>query len=113
MYHATISDASALLSTGVVRFDMKVVSNPSDPDSSWLFKIESTGAVSAVELPLTDSVEGEAPVLGQWQTYTFTLQQLFDAGLDISDINVLMVFPAWGTGDGAVYRIDNAEIAAE
>ena len=106
-------DASALLSTGVVRFDMKVVSNPSDPDSSWLFKIESTGEVTAVELPLTDSVEGKAPVLGQWQTYTFTLQQLFDAGLDISDINVLMVFPAWGTGDGAVYRIDNAEIAAE
>ena len=75
--------------------------------------MQETGAATAVELPLTDSVEGEAPVLGQWQTYTFTLQQLFDAGLDISDINVLMVFPAWGTGDGAVYRIDNAEIAAE
>lgn len=106
-------DASAFLSTGVVRFDMKVVSNPSNPDAVWKFKIESTGAATAVELDLTDSVEGVAPVLGQWQTYTFTLQQLFDAGLDISDINVLMVFPAWGTGDGAVYRIDNAEIAAQ
>jgi len=39
------------------------------------------------------------------------VQSLFDAGLDISDINVLMVFPAWGTGEGAVYRIDNVVIA--
>ncbi|WP_064663765.1 glycoside hydrolase family 16 protein [Pseudoalteromonas sp. MQS005] len=104
-------DASAILANGVVQFEMKMVTPPNDPDSVWTFKIESTGAATAVELPLAQSVEGEVPVIGQWQTYTFTVQSLFDAGLDISDINVLMVFPAWGTGEGAVYRIDNVVIA--
>ena len=104
-------DASAILANGVVQFEMKVVTPPNSPDAEWKFKIESTGAATAVELPLAQSVEGEVPVNGQWQTYTFTLQSLFAAGLDISDINVLMMFPAWGTGEGAVYRIDNVVIA--
>ncbi len=103
-------DASNLLADGVVRFDLKVISAPNDANSVWKFKIESGDAATAVELNLTDSEEGVAPIVGQWQTYTFTLQQLFDAGLDISAIDVVMVFPAWGTGDGAVYRIDNAAI---
>ncbi|MEC7689822.1 MAG: glycosyl hydrolase, family 16, partial [Pseudomonadota bacterium] len=68
---------------------------------------------TAVELPLSESLEGLDPVAGEWQTYTFPLQTLSDLGLDVSDINVVMVFPAWGQGDGAVYRIDNAEIAAQ
>ena len=104
-------DASSILANGVVQFEMKMVTPPNATDAQWLFKIESTGAASAVELPLAESVEGQVPVIGQWQTYTFTLQSLFDAGLDISDINVLMVFPAWSTGEGAVYRIDNVIIA--
>ena len=103
-------DASAMLQDGVVRFDMKVVTAPNDSSSVWKFKIESSGAATAVELDLTASVEGAEPVTGEWQTFTFTLMDLFEAGLDVSDINVVMVFPAWGTGDGAVYRIDNAEI---
>ena len=107
----TSFDASAILANGVVQFEMKVVTPPNNPDAVWTFKIESTGAATAVELPLAQSVEGEVPINGQWQTYTFTLQSLFAAGLDISDINVLMMFPAWGTGEGAVYRIDNVVIA--
>jgi beta-glucanase (GH16 family) len=106
VYH----DASAILTSGVIRFDMKVVSNPSDPDASWLFKVESNDATTAVELALSDSVEGLEPAFGEWQTYTFTLQSLFDAGLDVSAIDVVMIFPSWGSGDGAVYRIDNVEI---
>jgi hypothetical protein len=103
-------DASSLLTNGVVQFEMKVVNAPNDADAAWLFKIESDGASTAVELPLTDSQEGAAPVVGQWQTYTYSLQSLFDAGLDISSIDVLMIFPAWGTGEGAVYRLDNIMI---
>jgi len=103
-------DASDLLQGGVVKFDMKVTSPPTDTNSVWTFKIEAGDATSAVELPLTASVEGKAPVVGQWQTYTFSLMALFDAGLDISAIDVVMIFPAWGTGNGAVYRIDNAVI---
>ena len=50
------------------------------------------------------------PVAGVWQTYTFDLLTLADAGLDLSAIDVVMVFPAWGAGAGAVYRVDNARI---
>jgi len=106
-------DASAMLNDGVVRFDLKVVTAPNDPNSEWLFKIESNDAGEAVELKLTDSLEGVAPTVGEWQTYTYTLSDLFDAGLDISAIDVVMVFPAWGTGEGAVYRIDNAMITGQ
>ena len=104
-------DASNLLSEGVVRFEMKVVDMPINPDSQWLFKIESGDASTAVELPLSESIEGETPRSGEWQTYTYSLETLFDRGLDISAIDVVMVFPAWGTGEGAVYRLDNAVIA--
>ena len=105
-------DASSLLQSGAVTFDMKIVTPPNDANASWLFKIEAGGATSAVELDLSASQEGATPVVGQWQTYTFSLQSLFDAGLDVSEIDVLMIFPAWGTGDGAVYRVDNVAITA-
>ena len=103
-------DASALLAGGVVQFEMKVVNAPADSSSVWKFKIESGDATTAVELDLSDSIEGLAPVTGEWQTYTFDIATLADAGLDISAIDVVLIFPAWGTGDGAVYRIDNAKI---
>ncbi|WP_448566519.1 family 16 glycosylhydrolase [Thalassotalea ganghwensis] len=103
-------DASNLFDNGAVKFDLKVVTPPSDSSSVWKFKIESNKAETALELNLTDSVEGVAPTTGEWQTYTFMLDDLFAAGLDISAIDVVMVFPAWGTGSGAVYRIDNAAI---
>jgi len=106
-------DASALLTNGVVRFEMKVSAMPNDASAPWLFKIESIGASTAVELPMSASLEGADPAQGEWQTYTFPLQTLFDAGLDISAINVIMMFPAWGSGEGAVYRIDNVEITAQ
>ena len=103
-------DASAILASGVVQFDLKVVSAPNDASATWLFKIESDGATTAVELALNASTEGIDPVVGEWQTYTFPLQTLFDAGLDISFIDVVMVFPVWGTGEGAVYRLDNVMV---
>ncbi|MBQ4833804.1 family 16 glycosylhydrolase [Pseudoalteromonas sp. MMG010] len=103
--------ASSLLTNGVVQFDMKLVSAPSDIDAQWLFKIESIDASTAVELTFDASTQGQLPTVGQWQTYTFPLQTLYDAGLDISAINVIMMFPTWGLGDGALYRIDNVVIA--
>lgn len=103
-------DASALLANGVVQFELKVITAPNDASAAWLFKIESDSATTFAELALNTSLEGNDPVVGQWQTYTFPLQTLFDAGLDISFIDVLMVFPAWGAGEGAVYRLDNVMI---
>lgn len=105
-------DASGILNSGVVQFELKVVTAPNDGSADWKFKIESDGAATAVELDLTDSVEGLAPVTGEWQTYTYRLADLASAGLDVSFIDVVMIFPAWGAGDGAVYRVDNAKIYA-
>ena len=103
-------DASNLFDNGVVQFEMKVVTAPTDSSAAWKFKIESGDASGAVELDLTASQEGTEPAVGQWQTYTYSLKDLFDAGLDLSQIDVLMVFPAWGAGQGAVYRLDNVKI---
>ncbi|RUO77689.1 glycoside hydrolase family 16 protein [Idiomarina seosinensis] len=103
-------DASALMVEGVVEFDMKVVSPPNNQDSVWKFKVESNGAETAVEIDLASGNGGESPVTGEWQTYTFPLQQLADAGLDLSAIDVIMIFPAWDTGEGAVFRVDEARI---
>lgn len=105
-------DASSLLQNGVVKFEMKMVNAPNDTSSVWKFKIESGDTTTAVEMDLTASQEGAAPVVGEWQTYTYALSDLFDAGLDVSEIDVIMVFPAWGTGNGAVYRLDNVAITA-
>ena len=103
-------DASALLANGVVQFELKVITAPNNASAAWLFKIESDSAATSAELALNTSLEGADPVVGEWQTYTFPLQTLFDAGLDISFIDVLMIFPAWGAGEGAVYRLDNIMI---
>ena len=108
----TVYDASALLADGYLRFEMKVITPPTNADSFWLMKIESAGAATFAELNLNTSVEGADPAVGVWQTYTFNLSDLSAAGLDVSAIDVVMVFPAWGTGDGAVYRIDNMVISA-
>ena len=106
-------DASGIAEIGYIRFDMQVTSAPANSAAPWVFKVESIGANTAVELDITASSEGIAPVTGQWQTYTFPLQMLADADLDVSAIDVLMIFPAWGQGEGAVYRIDNVEITLD
>ena len=102
-------DASALLTTGNFSFEMKIVTPPAD-GTPWLMKVEADGNTSFVEVNLNTSIEGVDPVVGVWQTYTFDLLTMADAGLDLSAIDVLMVFPAWGAGAGAVYRVDNVII---
>ena len=104
-------DATALADSGVLRFDMRLVSAPNNASAPWLLKIESDGAATAVEVNLNTSIEGVDPVAGVWQTYTFNIADLAAAGLDVTAIDVVMVFPAWGQGEGATYRIDNMELA--
>lgn len=104
-------DASGMLTSGSLSFDMKVITAPNDASSVWLLKVEAGDNTTSIEVPLNTSNEGQDPVTGQWQTYTFDLLALSDGGLDLTVIDVVMVFPAWGTGEGAVYRIDNAVIS--
>ncbi|RUO20870.1 glycosyl hydrolase family 16 [Aliidiomarina iranensis] len=103
-------DASSLMGNGVISFDMRIVQQPSGGETDWLFKVESTGAATEFEVPLANGNFGSLPATGEWARFTFSLQDMFDAGLDLTDINVIMVFPAWGTGQGTVYQIDNVEI---
>ena len=103
-------DATALLADGVLSFDFKAVSNPANPDSTWLIKVEGANlAAPALEVPLANGNGGTAPVAGEWATYEFPIADILDAGVDITAIDVIMIFPAWQTGAGAVYRVDNLE----
>jgi len=114
----TSFDASALAGVGVVRFDMKIVTAPSVGTPPWLFKLEANGGSNTdatkttFDVNLNSSIEGVEPVVGVWQTYTFNLGPFAAAGFDLSAIDVIMIFPSWGAGGGAVYRVDNVVITA-
>ena len=103
-------DASAMAETGTLEFDLLVVSQPNDTSGDWLLKVEGISNQVFAEMKLSESNEGVAPETGVWQHYTFDLSALEADGLNLSAINIIMVFPTWGTGDGAVYQIDNLVI---
>jgi hypothetical protein len=98
---------------GTLSFEMKVVTAPAD-GTPWFFKGEAGGgATQTGDVTLNSSNEGLDPVTGEWQTYTFDISALAALGLDISAIDAVLVYPAWGQGSGAVYRIDNVEFSAD
>lgn len=96
-------DLSALAEGGRLQFDFKEV-NPPPEGAVWLLKVESLGAATATEVQLT-AAENPAPS-PEWQTYSYTLSGDL-AGLDISAMRLVMIFPNWGMASGAVARIDN------
>ena len=101
-------DVSALAS-GTLEFDFKEVSPPPE-GSVWRLKLESSNAATAVEVVLTD---GGNPEPGpDWQHYRFTLSGDL-AGLDLSSVKLVMIFPDWANADGAVGRIDNVRFVPE
>lgn len=91
---------------GTFSFDMKIVSSPTD-NMPWILKIEGGGDSSTNDIDVRTSLEGIAPVVGEWQTYSFDITKLAELGLNVSSINLVMIFPSYGQGSGAVYRIDN------
>lgn len=96
------------LAGGTLEFELKEVSPPPE-GSSWRLKLESGDAATAVEVLLTDGGNPE-PGPG-WQHYSFTLSGDL-AGLDLSDVKLVMIFPDWGNADGAVVRVDNLRFVA-
>jgi hypothetical protein len=99
-------NAEAIIN-GTFSFEMKVVTAPAD-GTPWFFKMEADGNTSSTpDILLNTSNEGQDPVTGEWQTYTFDILTLLDAGLDITAIDMVGIYPAWGQGAGAVYRVDN------
>jgi hypothetical protein len=104
-------DASAYASTGALSFDMKVVTNTPGADTPWYLKLEAgVGGPNTGDYALSSSNEGLAPVTGDWQTYTFDLADLAAAGVDLSAIDIMLIFPAYGQGAGAVYLVDNFKL---
>ena len=101
-------DVSALAS-GTLEFDFKQVSPPPE-GSVWRLKLESSNAATAVEVLLTAA--GNPEPGSDWQHYSFTLSGDL-AGLDISDVKLVMIFPDWANADGAVGRIDNVRFVPE
>jgi beta-glucanase (GH16 family) len=92
---------------GTLEFDLYLDTAPTNASGQWLLKIEGPSAATPVEVPLTSSAEGVAPPLGAWQHYTFDLDTLVGLGFNLASMKLVMVFPTWGTGDGAVVRLDN------
>ncbi len=104
-------DASTFATTGTIEFDLKMTTPPLGGVMPWKLKVESTAAATAAEVDLSSSREGHAtPLLNTWQRYTFDLTDLQTAGLDLSEIDLVMVFPEFGMGTGAVFRLDNLAI---
>ena len=101
-------DVSALAS-GTLEFDFKEVSPP-PAGSVWRLKLESSNAATAVEVVLTHA--GNPEPGADWQHYRFTLSPDL-AGLDLSDVKLVMIFPDWANADGAVGRVDNVRFVPD
>ena len=99
---------------GTIEFDMFVVSQPTNPaaPNPWLIKVDCDSGCSTGDRPITDSVEGIQPATGVWQHYTFSLDTFVSQGLNLSTTSALVIFPAWGNQDNAVYQLDNVKVNA-
>ena len=91
---------------GTLEFDFKELSPPPD-GSEWHVKLESSGAATAVDVPITAG--GNPLPDAHWQTYSFDLGVEF-AGLDLENLKLVLFFPDWDNADGAVARIDNVRL---
>ena len=105
-------NASTFMANGTLEFDLKMTAPPrAGVRSNWKLKLESNNAASEAQIELSSNIEGHTvPVLNTWQHYSFKLSDLASAGLSLDKIDLIMVFPEWGTGDGAVFRIDNVKM---
>jgi len=104
-------DISNITTTGTLDFDLKVVTAPTADGvttgeavpTSWVLKFESNGGAYAggeeIEIVLNDLV------VGTWKSISHPLNDL--GTLDITKIDKVLIFPAWGDGAGSTYYVDN------
>ncbi|WP_340677376.1 di-heme oxidoredictase family protein [Paraglaciecola sp.] len=93
-------DGSPLSSNGVLEFDLKLVTAPTNASAQWNLKVEQAGAS-------TEAVVTINTPSSEWQHYVIPLRNLAGGGLNLNGIDVVMIFPDWGQGEGAVFRVDN------
>jgi hypothetical protein len=89
---------------GTLEFDA-LVTRAGNGD--WKMKIEGATGADFVEVPLSSSAEGLAPVEGVWQHYTFNIENdLSGGGVTWDRLNLIMFFSDFGSGLGAI-QLDN------
>ncbi|GAC13198.1 di-heme oxidoredictase family protein [Aliiglaciecola lipolytica] len=93
-------DGSPMLANGVLEFDLKLVNPTMAANVNWNLKVEQGGVSS-------EAVVSIDPPTEQWQHYSIPLRNLAGSGLNLNGIDVVMIFPDWGQGEGAVFRVDN------
>lgn len=102
-------DASGV-TNAEISFELKMIKAPNAGVVDWKLKLEA-GPGSSAEVNLSTAMESHAtPVLNTWQTYTFPLASL-GGNLDISKIDLMMVFPNYNDAVGAEFLLDNVMIA--
>jgi hypothetical protein len=107
--NGSLFDASGV-TNGVISFELKMVKAPDAGVVDWKLKLEA-GPGSSAEVNLSTAMEAHAtPVLNTWQTYTFPLASL-GGNLDISKIDLIMVFPNYNQAPGAQFLLDNVMIS--
>ncbi len=90
---------------GSVEFDMRVTELGNA--SNFMMKVDCVHPCGTGDFPI-----GQPPV-GEWVHYEIPIADLLShtgSTLDLSLVNTpLVLFPAWGSQDGAVIQIDNVE----
>jgi len=103
-----IRDFSAFAG-GTLEFDLLIESEPDDAE--WFMLVDCFYPCGTGSVPLSASVEGMPPAVGDWQHYTFRVDDLVQregSSLDLRKVNFpLAVFPSWLNQRGAAYRLDN------
>jgi hypothetical protein len=104
-------DASAYSDNGVLKFDLRLVNAPVADDVTWLVKFESNGGI--YDEDTTQGEEAEiaisAPVLGVWQEVTINMPDLLNLGLDLANVDKIIISPAWGKAEGIKFQVDNVK----
>ncbi|WP_137167047.1 glycoside hydrolase family 16 protein [Salinimonas lutimaris] len=88
-----------------IHFDFRMITPPDDASASILLKVESSDSTFA-EVNLADYA-GAPLTDGQWQTIVIPRNELEAQGLNLSKINLFLIFPEWGKATGAVLELDN------
>ncbi|MCV2884549.1 family 16 glycosylhydrolase [Aestuariibacter sp. AA17] len=98
-------DLSGIM-TGYLTFSVNILTQPHDQSAQWRLKLEGRDG-SFAEVLLSDNLDGIQPIVGQWQTYRFSLSQLHNAGVNLSRLHLVLLFPDWGKAQGGKYRLND------
>ena len=102
------------MSGGTLSFDLKILSEPDG--TAWNLIVDCSYPCNSGDVPLSANVEGTQPVIGEWQSYTFNVDDLVNregSSLDLSRVHLpALIMPSWTNQTGAAYLLDNVVYTA-